>query len=120
MTTTKPKKKATQQKENIQKLYVGVDFGTTHSGKVSKYLLGIDAELPGVAFVYSMASDARNIQVITDWGKHETSQKIPTRIAYAFENPGLDEDKIGFDVEPGMKSVSIPVFPGSDGRWGLY
>lgn len=55
-------------------------------------------------------SDARDIEVISDWSgaacQNETLEKVPSRIAFAHENKGMDKDKWGYQVEPGMKSYS--------------
>jgi len=65
----------------------------------------------GVSFVSSMDSGTRDIEVIVDWGsgarKNEALRKVPTRIAYKSENPGLKTDVvIGYQVEPGMVSYT--------------
>jgi molecular chaperone DnaK (HSP70) len=77
------------------KILVGIDWGTTHSG---------------VAFVSSINCDARDVQVICDWAggarKNEQLEKVPSKIAYAWENEGLHEDKWGYEVEPWMKSYT--------------
>lgn len=55
-------------------------------------------------------SDTRDIEVIVDWEsgsrKNEALRKVPSRIAYASENPSLKEDAIGYQVEPEMKSYT--------------
>ncbi|KAM3557081.1 hypothetical protein ARSEF4850_005239 [Beauveria asiatica] len=79
------------------KLIVGLDYGTTFSG---------------LGFALSTAADFKDI--IT-WTKYpgafshsaEHSVKAPTRIAFAEENPDLNCDVWGYQVEPGMKSCSL-------------
>lgn len=55
-------------------------------------------------------SDARDVEVISDWSgsarNNEMLEKVPSRIAFAYENEGMDKDKWGYQVEPGMKSYS--------------
>ncbi|KAM3500197.1 hypothetical protein MY10362_006621 [Beauveria mimosiformis] len=79
------------------KLIVGLDYGTTYSG---------------LGFALSTAADFKDI--IT-WTKYpgafshsaEHSVKAPTRIAFAEENPNLNCDVWGYQVEPGMRSCSL-------------
>ncbi|OAA45111.1 Hsp70 family protein [Beauveria brongniartii RCEF 3172] len=79
------------------KLIVGLDYGTTYSG---------------LGFALSTAADFKDI--IT-WTKYpgafshsaEHSVKAPTRIAFAEENPDLNCDVWGYQVEPGMRSCSL-------------
>ena len=77
------------------KIVVGVDYGTTFSG---------------ASFVSSANCDARDIQVITDWiGGERTNEhleKVPSKYAYAIENPGLEVDKWGYEVESHMKAYT--------------
>jgi molecular chaperone DnaK (HSP70) len=90
---------ATTVKENTKpvrnKVIVGVDYGTTYSG---------------ISFVMSVNSDARDVQVVTDWTggvrKNEQLEKVPSKYAYAVENEGLTEDKWGYEVESWMISYS--------------
>lgn len=58
----------------------------------------------GVAYVLNTKS-AKDVNVVTKWqgGQYDILEKVPTRIAFAEEN-NFDEDKWGYDVEPGMKS----------------
>lgn len=55
-------------------------------------------------------NDARDVAVISDWfgsaRRSETLEKVPSRIAFAHENEGIDDDKWGYEVESGMKSYS--------------
>ena len=48
--------------------------------------------------------------VVTDWTggarRNEQLEKVPTRIAYKAENEGFEEDKWGYEVEPGQKSYT--------------
>lgn len=50
------------------------------------------------------------MQVITDWiggaRKNDLLEKVPSRIAFASENEGLETDKWGYEVEPHMKQYS--------------
>lgn len=86
-------------KEDIKpvrnKVIVGVDYGTTYSG---------------ISFVVSVNTEARDVQVITDWPggvrKNEHLEKVPSKYAYAIENEGLTQDKWGYEVEPWMISYS--------------
>lgn len=47
-----------------------------------------------------------HVRLIRDWngGKNDNMEKVPTRIAYAFENH-FDADLWGYDVDPGMTIV---------------
>ncbi|KAK8190988.1 hsp70-like protein [Phyllosticta capitalensis] len=72
------------------KLIVGVDYGTTYSG---------------ISYVVSNETDVDQIEVINQWpGTSDTVCKVPTRIAYAKENPDWKEDKWGFSA--GAQSYS--------------
>ena len=77
------------------KIIVGIDYGTTYSG---------------ISFVTSVNSDARDVQVVTEWTdgvrKNEQLEKVPSKYAYAIENDGITEDKWGYEVEPWMMSYS--------------
>ncbi|CAG9945212.1 unnamed protein product [Clonostachys rosea f. rosea IK726] len=79
---------------NRQKLIVGIDYGTTFSG---------------LSFALSNATAFRDIHPWTSYPgapshNAEHSVKAPTRVAFASENPDLDDDAWGYQVEPGMKS----------------
>jgi molecular chaperone DnaK (HSP70) len=82
-------------KPTRHKVVVGVDFGTTYSG---------------VAMVWAVSADSRDIEVIAEWPgrmrKNEHLEKVPSKIAYASENEGLEENAWGYEVEPGMLSYS--------------
>ncbi|KAL4948273.1 hypothetical protein BDW69DRAFT_199012 [Aspergillus filifer] len=81
--------------ENTDRIIVGVDYGTTFTG---------------ASYVSSKATDISEIVVITNWPGPsrdiDTVFKTPSRIAYAAENPRLNKDRWGFQVEPGMVSYS--------------
>ncbi|KAK8161276.1 hsp70-like protein [Phyllosticta citrichinensis] len=74
------------------KIIVGVDYGTTYSG---------------VSYVASNETDVDKIEVINQWpGAPGVVAKVPTRIAYAIENPNLDSDEWGFAVSAGSISYT--------------
>ncbi|RFU79499.1 hsp70 family [Trichoderma arundinaceum] len=78
------------------KLIVGIDYGTTYSG---------------LSFALSNAADFKDI---FPWTKYPGSSshsaehcvKAPTRVAFMDENPELDENAWGYQVEPGMKTYA--------------
>lgn len=59
-------------------------------------------------------SNAADFKDIHPWTKYpgssshrgESNQKAPSQVAYASENPDLDEDAWGYQIEPGMISYS--------------
>lgn len=73
------------------KLIVGIDYGTTYSG---------------ISFAYSNATDFKDI---FPWTKYPGSSshgaehcvKAPTQVAFADENPDLEETAWGYQVEAG-------------------
>ncbi|KAI6380277.1 hypothetical protein MCOR25_001704 [Pyricularia grisea] len=84
------------------RLILGLDFGTTFSA---------------ICFATSTTTDLREIHTFTAWpgsceqaGEHYV--KTPSRIAYADENPGNDDndglasDAVGYEVEAGQRSYS--------------
>ncbi|KAK4079792.1 hypothetical protein Trihar35433_897 [Trichoderma harzianum] len=81
---------------NRIKLIVGIDYGTTYSG---------------LSFALSNATDFKDI---FPWTKYpgssshsaEHSVKAPTRVAFMDENPELDNNAWGYQVEPGMKTYA--------------
>ncbi|KAH0528137.1 hypothetical protein TsFJ059_003035 [Trichoderma semiorbis] len=81
---------------NRTKLIVGIDYGTTYSG---------------LSFALSNATDFKDI---FPWTKYpgssshsaEHSVKAPTRVAFMDENPELDNNAWGYQVEPGMKTYA--------------
>ncbi|KAL3430242.1 hypothetical protein BDV09DRAFT_202347 [Aspergillus tetrazonus] len=81
--------------ENKDRIIVGVDYGTTFTG---------------ASYVSSKATDISEITVITNWPGPsrdiDTVYKTPSRIAYVAENPRLNKDCWGFQVEPGMVSYA--------------
>ncbi|KKP05800.1 hypothetical protein THAR02_02084 [Trichoderma harzianum] len=78
------------------KLIVGIDYGTTYSG---------------LSFALSNATDFKDI---FPWTKYPGSSshgsehcvKAPTRVAFMDENPELDDNAWGYQVEPGMKTYA--------------
>lgn len=70
----------------------------------------IITNISGIAFVMFSNSDARDVQVVTDWTggarRNEQHEKVPTKIAYAAENEGLEHDVWGYEVEPWMSSYT--------------
>ena len=90
------------------KIVVAIDFGTTYSGKPA-HTHGRPYTLSkaGIAFVSTTDSDANDIQVITDWAgaarKNDHLEKVPSRIAFAYENDSIDCDKWGYEVEPSLR-----------------
>ncbi|KAL7802898.1 actin-like ATPase domain-containing protein [Trichoderma afarasin] len=78
------------------KLIVGIDYGTTYSG---------------LSFALSNAADFKDI---FPWTKYPGSSshgaehcvKAPTRVAFMDENPELDNNAWGYQVEPGMKTYA--------------
>ncbi|KAL3461817.1 hypothetical protein BJX64DRAFT_260157 [Aspergillus heterothallicus] len=81
--------------QSKHKIIVGVDFGTTFTG---------------ASYVSSKASDIKDIVVISSWPGPardiDTAFKTPSRIAYAAENPRVNKDRWGYQVEPGMVANS--------------
>ncbi|KAK7539979.1 hsp70-like protein [Phyllosticta citribraziliensis] len=74
------------------RIVVGVDYGTTYSG---------------ISYVASNETDPDKIEVINQWpGAPGVVAKVPTRIAYAVENPNLGTDKWGFAVSSGSISYT--------------
>jgi len=106
----KPKVIKETSKPAKSKIIVSIDYGTTYSGKCQAYTAYSRLIITGVAFVMSVNSDARDIQVVTDWTggvrKNVQLEKVPSKYAYARENEGLEEDKWGYEVEPWMKSYT--------------
>lgn len=56
-----------------------------------------------MAYLAEKRKDAVPV-VMTDWKDGQRNEKAPTRIAYASENPELDQDVCCYEVHPGMKS----------------
>ncbi|KAF5669335.1 hsp70 [Fusarium circinatum] len=81
---------------NRTKLIVGIDYGTTYSG---------------LSFALSNAADFKDIH---PWTKYpgsathiaEHSHKAPSWVAFKDENPDLDENAWGYQIEPGMKTYA--------------
>ncbi|KAK7539975.1 hsp70-like protein [Phyllosticta citribraziliensis] len=76
---------------SAQKIIVGLDFGTTFSG---------------MCWVTSNGQ-ANDIEVKKSWpGRAESVSKVPSRIAYASENPTLNANLFGFQIRPSHKQVA--------------
>ena len=93
------------------KIIVGVDYGTTFSGIFSSFItLRVSVliyRILGVSYVTTDKSDIDDINIISKWpGDAHTSWKTPTRIAYKAENPSLQSNKWGFEVNPKLTSYS--------------
>ncbi|TVY15151.1 hypothetical protein LARI1_G006420 [Lachnellula arida] len=74
------------------KLIVGIDYGTTFSG---------------VSYVTTDKSGSDDIKIITSWpGEQASSSKTPTRIAYARENPLIQDNRWGFQAHSKLISYS--------------
>ncbi|CZR67409.1 related to hsp70 protein [Phialocephala subalpina] len=73
------------QPSSPHKIIIGIDYGTTFSDK----------------------SDIDDIHIISSWpGEQHAMWKTPTRIAYAHENPQIQRNKWGFEVDPKLISYS--------------
>ena len=97
--TTSPKKqKASPSKpkperaKKRQVIIVGIDFGTTYSG---------------IAYVCTVDKHG-DVQVLNEYSggqlQSDVLEKVPTRLAYPFENGG--KEAWGYQVKPGMVSYS--------------
>jgi len=63
--------------------------------------------LIGVSYVTTDKSDIDDIIIIKSWpGEQHSSDKTPTRIAYARENTQIPSNKWGFEVNPKLISYS--------------
>jgi hypothetical protein len=61
----------------------------------------------GVSYVTTDKNDIDDINIISKWpGDAHISWKTPTRIAYKKENPSLQSNKWGFEVNPKLNSYS--------------
>lgn len=115
----------TRQGSGLSKLFVGVDYGTTYSGRSSLTSATISLpsyadHVPGIAYALSGQTNAENVKVITAYpeggaggtdGSNEYIVKVPSRIAYHAENEGkrnfpVGRDAWGYEVEAGFKSYS--------------
>lgn len=80
----KVKEEEAEEIRNRPRLIAGVDFGTTYSG---------------IAYT-STAARETDIQVLTNWSgggkQNDVLEKVPSRIAYAAENPNLAKDSWGY------------------------
>jgi hypothetical protein len=94
------------------KIIVGIDYGTTFSGKqgllLSCLILTSLTMWPaGVSYVTTEKRGFDDIKIISKWnGAQGSSSKTPTRIAYARENQPMLENKWGFEVKPKLISYS--------------
>ncbi|KAF2137317.1 uncharacterized protein K452DRAFT_341303 [Aplosporella prunicola CBS 121167] len=71
------------------KIIVGLDYGTTYLG---------------ISYVTSNEKSFDKIEVINQWpGTPESVFKVPTRIAYAFENENLTTNQWGYTATPNME-----------------
>ena len=89
----KIKEEEAEEKRNRPRLIVGVDFGTTYSG---------------IAYTSNAAQDSE-IHVLTNWSgggkQNDVLEKVPSRIAYATENPHLAKDAWGY-LKGNLKAYS--------------
>ncbi|KAL7790952.1 actin-like ATPase domain-containing protein [Trichoderma ceciliae] len=77
----------------------------------TKLIVGIDYAYSGLSFALSNAADFKDI---FPWTKYPGSSshsaehcvKAPTRVAFMDENPELEENAWGYQVEPGMKTYA--------------
>ncbi|KAF9765176.1 hypothetical protein IL306_002586 [Fusarium sp. DS 682] len=81
---------------NRTKLIVGIDYGTTYSG---------------LSFALSKAADFKDIHAWTKYPGPATHSaehcaKAPSWVAFKDENPDLDENAWGYQIEPGMKTYA--------------
>ncbi|KAJ3492701.1 hypothetical protein NLG97_g5203 [Lecanicillium saksenae] len=77
------------------KLIVGLDYGTTYSGKYF-HRFNVDTDIvPWTKYLGAFSHSA------------EHSVKAPTRIAFPEENEDLSRPVWGYQVEPGMKSCAL-------------
>ena len=55
-------------------------------------------------------NESRKVEVIKQWSRggrqNDLLEKVSSRYAYAYENPGVKEDAWGYQVQPGMKGYS--------------
>lgn len=111
-----------QERAGLTKLLVGIDYGTTFSGRQCRNLLENNRLIrtPGISYARSDQQGVENVKVVTAWpeggaggtgGSNEHLVKVPSRIAYQAENQGKrnfpeGRDAWGYEVEPGYKSYS--------------
>lgn len=69
---------------NRHKYIVGLDFGTTFTGKVSapRTDKAADLRLPGISHVASTKNSIKDIEVIRNWPGLDECWKTPSKIAY--------------------------------------
>lgn len=98
------------------KLIVGIDYGTTYSGKLDSLdLYGIQVLIMAILGLSFALSNAADFKDVFPWTKYpgaashhaEHCVKAPTRIAFADENPELEENAWGYQVEPGMRMYAL-------------
>ena len=99
-----PQRANPRARETHTRMIVGIDFGTTYSGKDSPSELPLDwlTRFTGVSM--ASANDTPDkIEVVSKWpGMLETRDKVPSIIAYDDSNT----EAWGYDVKPGMVSSS--------------
>jgi molecular chaperone DnaK (HSP70) len=97
------------------RLIVGLDYGTTYTGKFQpdapKNTVVLTEIITGVSYVSTDKKSIDDVVVIRSWpGKESGEWKTPTRIAYKKENQGvsartrLENDAWGYQVDPMMVS----------------
>lgn len=106
-----PKAETLPKPDKPNRLQVGIDFGTTHSGKSSRYP-NVEFRLTTIIGVSHVMAPGRlqSVDVVKDWVDgiydDERLEKVPSRIAFSSENPGMDEDKWGYEVPVGSRSYT--------------
>jgi hypothetical protein len=94
--------------EKRRKIIIGLDFGTTNSGKLREWFdrRGIRLRSTGFSYVTSDETSVDKIEVNTIWDYGGNSGKAPSAIAYAAHNSGEEfktEFKWGFEAQ-GLKA----------------
>lgn len=98
--------KKARDEELKRRIIVGIDFGTTFSGKNRTLVhLWLRLTVLGIAYVTS-SNFWQAVTLVREWnGSHnDILEKVPTRVAYGSEN-GWSEDRFGYDIEPGHKTA---------------
>ena len=92
-----------------RKLYVGVDYGTTFSGKQQSHPSKWNrANYPGISFVLSTASDWKDVVIIRQWpgASGVNLDKVPSKIGYlkngksAGQAQGRKPIRWGYEAKP--------------------
>ncbi|KAL2819072.1 hypothetical protein BDW59DRAFT_181760 [Aspergillus cavernicola] len=81
--------------QSSHKIIVGVDYGTTFTG--ASYVTSKGRELSDIVLISSWPGPSKDT---------ETVFKAPSRIAYSADNPRINKDCWGYQVEPGMIAYS--------------